>query len=71
MKITRFFDEVLGCPLRNRRNSCGAYDEKTGRLFLRIWKDQIRPSPGMQGGEQVQIYWRGVKRASYSTEPLV
>lgn len=41
MKISRFFEDVLGAKLKNQQWSWGAADS-LGRLFLRVWRDQIR-----------------------------
>jgi len=42
MKISSFFANVLDAPLANSRWSWGAFQRDTNRLFLRVWKDQIR-----------------------------
>jgi predicted HNH restriction endonuclease len=52
--INRFFTETLGVKIQNPRWSWGAIDEKSNRVFLRIWKDQIRPD---RTGQKVQVYW--------------
>ncbi|MBK6898288.1 MAG: hypothetical protein IPH09_03160 [bacterium] len=41
MAITKFFEQTLGAKLRNSRWSWGATDG-FGRVFLRVWVDQIR-----------------------------
>lgn len=61
MSINKFFQETLGANLRNPRWSWGAIDPASNRVFLRVWKDQIRPD---EGGEKVQIYWKNSRRNS-------
>lgn len=43
---TKFYTEVLGAELRNSRWSWGAYEPVNGRLYLRVWEDEV-----VQGGD--------------------
>lgn len=52
MKITRFYEEVLGAKLNNRQWSWGAVDLVTNRYFLRVWKDEVEQSAA---GERVLV----------------
>ncbi len=51
MGITSFFEQTLGAKLKNSRWSWGASD-KYGRVFLRVWVDQIRY---VDGQEVIQV----------------
>ena len=43
---TRFYTDVLGAELRNRRWSWGAHDPVKDRLYLRVWEDEVVPNGG-------------------------
>jgi len=49
MNVTDFFNNVLHAKLANPVQSWGAVD-LSGRIFLRIWKDQITPD-----GKKVRV----------------
>jgi putative restriction endonuclease len=59
IKITPFFEKTLGVKLNNPRQSWGAVDIASNRVFLRIWEDQIKEDGN---GLKVQVYWK-VKRS--------
>jgi putative restriction endonuclease len=44
MKISAFFQDVLGANLANDRWSWGAVNPVTDQVFLRVWHDQIQHS---------------------------
>ncbi|MGR3178524.1 MAG: HNH endonuclease [Candidatus Anammoxibacter sp.] len=52
MGINHFFQETLGANLKNPRWSWGAVDPLTNRVFLRVWKDQIK---SFDGEERVRV----------------
>ncbi|HEX8450876.1 MAG TPA: HNH endonuclease signature motif containing protein [Longimicrobium sp.] len=52
LRLSRFYAEVLGATFTNSRWSWGAIDFATGRLFLRVWKDQLEP---IEGREHVMV----------------
>src|ERR671931_353873 len=60
MNITTFFETVLNARLTNPIWSWGGVDSYD-RVFLRVWKDQIRRSAN---GEIVEVYWKNPNRAS-------
>ncbi len=61
MKINTFFEETLKAPCANRQWSWGAFDRANGRVFLRVWADEIREG---KDGETVQVHWKNYKRDS-------
>lgn len=48
MKISAFYTDVLGANLRNPRWSWGSYDPITNRVYLRVWKDELRRNNGSE-----------------------
>ena len=52
MRISRFYEEVLGANLRNVRNSWGSYDPITNRIYLRVWDDEIQ---SINGKEYIRV----------------
>lgn len=57
MKINRFFSDVLGATLKNQRWSWGATDPMTNRIYLRIWRDEIR---SFGGADCVPLFWHDI-----------
>ncbi len=57
MRITRFFEEVLGAKPRNPR-AWGAVDS-FGRIFFKVWKDRIDPD-----GQRLNV---ALKKSSHKT----
>jgi putative restriction endonuclease len=51
IKITPFYEEILGLKLRNRNWSWGAFDRTSNRVFLKVWKDQINKN-------KAKVYWK-------------
>lgn len=52
MRITSFFNEILGARLTNTQWSWGGESEISRVLFFRVWRDQISPD-----GKRVQVGW--------------
>ncbi|WP_027948005.1 HNH endonuclease signature motif containing protein [Litchfieldella anticariensis] len=48
MKISKFFEEVLGANLTNMRWSWGAVNNIRDQVFLRVWSDQFKDIDGKQ-----------------------
>ncbi|MEP7187166.1 MAG: HNH endonuclease signature motif containing protein [Rhodanobacter sp.] len=48
LRINAFFRDVLHAPVANVRWSWGAVDERTRRLFLRLWRTDIKTVLGIQ-----------------------
>lgn len=48
MRINAFFKDVLHAPVANIRWSWGAVDERTRRVFLRLWRMDIANLDGRQ-----------------------
>lgn len=46
LSLTRFFRETLGAPLTNSRTAWGSHDQAGGRVFLRVWEDQMEVRDG-------------------------
>lgn len=55
MRISHFFRDVLGAELKHVRQSWGAQDQATGRIYLRVWRDQIQKKGKV---ESVRVYWK-------------
>jgi len=61
VSISTFFEKVLGKKLRNPQWSWGALDDATNRVYLRVWKDEIEPTPD---GERVLVLRHKPRRKS-------
>jgi len=61
MSISDFYKNTLGANLRNQRNSCGAYNPITNRLFLRVWRDDKKI---IEGKEVIKICSKNSKSKS-------
>jgi len=62
IKITPFFEEILGAKLTNLNWSWGAIDLASNRVFLRVWEDHIQTDGD---GEKVQVYWKKERNKSH------
>lgn len=51
MPITRFFDQILGTRL-NTKFSWGSVHPRTGDIYLRVWREDIKVEDGK---ERVQV----------------
>ncbi len=51
IKITPFFEEILGAKLANLNWSLGAIDSASNRVFLKVWTDCIDKN-------RVRVYWK-------------
>lgn len=60
--ITQFFEKTLGVKLNNPRQSWGAIDADSNRVFLRIWEDQIENDGN---GLKVKVYWNEKRNKSH------
>ncbi|HUD43162.1 MAG TPA: HNH endonuclease [Dokdonella sp.] len=52
MRINAFFKDVLNAPVANVRWSWGAADERTRRVFLRLWRMDIA---NWDGGQVIRV----------------
>ncbi len=59
MGINQFFEDILRAKPKNPRWSWGAVDFRSNRVFLKVWKDNIKSD---DGGERVKIYWKDPAR---------
>lgn len=48
MRISKFFEDVLGAKLSNSRWSWGAFNPNTKQLFLRVWDDTLETVNGVE-----------------------
>ena len=55
MKITQFFEEVLGAKLKNRFFSWGALSNSGDRVFLRVFTDEIETDGE---GQKAKVFWK-------------
>lgn len=62
MNIGNFFTETLGAKFRNSRWSWGSYDPNTGRVFLRVWEDELRRN---DNSESVMVLRNQPRRHSH------
>jgi hypothetical protein len=60
VSMSRFFERTLGAKLRNPQWSWGAFDS-TGRLFLRVWDNEIEQ---YSGGERIVVALKKPRRKS-------
>jgi putative restriction endonuclease len=55
IKISRFYEEILGVKLKNPAWSWGAIDLASNRVFLSVWNDRVKKDGN---GEKVHVLWK-------------
>jgi putative restriction endonuclease len=59
MRISDFFENLLGANLANARWSWGAANPTTNQLFLRVWTDDLELVDGLERVSILTTNWRG------------
>ena len=57
IRISRFYEEILGAKMKNRQWSWGAEDPASGRVFLNVWNDLLDKN-------KVQVCWKEYENKS-------
>jgi putative restriction endonuclease len=57
MKISSFFQDVLGANLANIQWSWGAFNPQTNQLFLRVWEDEVKTIDGRECSLLIHRDW--------------
>ena len=59
MRISTFFEKILGANLANARWSWGATNPTTNQLFLRVWDDHLETVGGVERISILRTNWEG------------